>query len=55
MLSCKLTLVKARPFSPGSFEIPLDLIVVAVAGMGLYDKDIISGILNIISTVISLH
>jgi hypothetical protein len=41
-------LVKARPFSPGSFEIPLDLIVVAIAGAGLYDKDIISSILNII-------
>ena len=42
-------LIKARPFSPGSFEIPLDLIVVvAAAGIGLCEKDIISDILNII-------
>ena len=41
-------LVKARPFSIGSFEIPLDIILVAVASVGLFDGDVIKNILNII-------
>ncbi len=41
-------LVKARPFNPGSFEIPLDLIVIAAVSTSFFDKDIISGVLNII-------
>lgn len=47
-------LVKARPFNPGSFEIPLDIIVIVAAGLGLYEKDVISGVLDIIKEYFNL-
>lgn len=41
-------LVKARPFAPGSLEIPLDIVVLAAVGASLLDRDIISSVLSII-------
>lgn len=42
-------LVKARPFNKGSFEIPLEVILVAATGMScLFNSDIIFNILKII-------
>jgi len=41
-------LVKARPFAPGSLEIPLDIVVLAAVGASLLDKEVISSILKIV-------
>jgi hypothetical protein len=41
-------LVKARPFAPGSLEIPLDIVVLAAVGASLLDRDVISSVLSII-------
>ena len=47
-------LVKARPFNKGSFEIPLDIILVAAVNAGLFDGDVITNILNIIKEYFSI-
>lgn len=41
-------LVKARPFAQGSFEIPLDIVLLAAVGASFLDRDTIKSILNII-------
>jgi len=41
-------LVKARPFAPGSLEIPLDIVVSAAVAASLVNQDVISDILNIV-------
>lgn len=47
-------LVKARPFSKGSFEIPLDIVFIAAVGAGLFKADYISHLLSIIKDYFSI-
>lgn len=46
--------VKARPFSPGSFEIPLDIVMMTAVGVSLFDPNTISHILSIIKDYFSI-